>query len=217
VRRTHLLIVLMLVCAVAATPAEASESGGAAPSIGAGSLLPSGPVGRSGGAGMGGTVVPPPPAAGPNQSARIPRPYLRWYRRAARRFGIDWRVLAAIGHNESDHGRSRARGVASGLNAARCCAGPMQLCRVRACGDVWHHYGRDPNRDGSASIYDPADAIWAAAAVVHDLRAQVGRSPRLLLAAYNAGPGAVARFHGVPPFRETRAYVSAALAYRTSL
>ena len=46
------------------------------------------------------------------------------------------------------------------------------------------------------------------------LRRQLDRfgSVPLALAAYNAGPGAVKRFGGIPPYRETRLYVASILA-----
>jgi hypothetical protein len=62
------------------------------------------------------------------------------YKRAGERFGVDPRLLAAIGLSESRHGRARLPGVFAGVNFAGCCAGPAQLCVVRSCGRVWQHY-----------------------------------------------------------------------------
>jgi hypothetical protein len=168
----------------------------------------------------GGVVAGTPSPGGPGQvrpgvgADDVPRDFLRLYRAAGRAYGVDWRVLAAIGKIESDHGRSTAAGVRSGRNFADCCSGPMQICTVASCGKVWRFYAVDGDGDGMASVYDPADAIFAAARILRDLQAQFGHNhPGLLLAAYNAGPGAVQRKRGVPPYRETRAYVATGLRY----
>src|SRR3954447_7626903 len=187
--------------------ATSSLSGGVRP--------PSGYNGPTGGVVAG---TPSPGGVGqvrPGSGAKdVPRGYLRVYRAAARAFAVDWRVLAAIGKIESDHGRSTAAGVRSGLNFADCCAGPMQVCVVASCGNVWARYGVDGDADGIASVYDPSDAVFGAAAIMRDLQAQFGRNhPDLLLAAYNAGPGAVQRWRGVPRYAETRAYVATGLRY----
>ena len=104
--------------------------------------------------------------AAPSQAATadIPRGYLRQYRRAVQRCpGLSWSVLAAIGKVESNHGRARLPGVRSGWNAAGA-AGPMQfgIGKGRA-GNAWARYGGDFDRDGHPSVYDPGDAIPAAA------------------------------------------------------
>jgi membrane-bound lytic murein transglycosylase B len=89
---------------------------------------------------------------------------LALYQRAARRCpGLPWAVLAAIGKVESDHGRARLPGVRSGWNQAGA-AGPMQFgIGVGRAGNAWVRYGRDVDHDGRTSVYDPGDAIPAAA------------------------------------------------------
>jgi hypothetical protein len=140
--------------------------------------------------------------------AAIPRGMEQTYKQAGERFAVDPRLLAAIGFSESRHGRSRLPGVSSGVNFARCCAGPAQLCVVRSCGRVWQRYRVDGDSDGSRRVYDRQDAFATAARYVVALERMIRSSrPRLLLAAYNAGPGNVRRYRGVPPFRETRGYV----------
>jgi membrane-bound lytic murein transglycosylase B len=147
----------------------------------------------------------------------IPPQYRAIYKAAATAASIDWRILAAIGKNETDHGRSKAPGVASGLNYARCCSGPMQICQVKACGNVWQAYAADGNGDGRRSVYDPADAILAAASIVSGLVRTLGPDPSVVLAGYNAGPGNVRKYHGVPPFKETQNYVAKGLRYIAAL
>ena len=100
----------------------------------------------------------------PSQLARadIPAQYLQLYVAAGRRYGIDPWILAGIGSVETDHGRSPAPGVQSGVNAFGCCAGPMQFSVVGSP-STWDRYGVDGNDDGRTSVYDPADAIPAAA------------------------------------------------------
>ena len=82
--------------------------------------------------------------------------------RPAQRYGIDPWILAAIGKIETDHGRSTAPGVRSGVNTYGCCAGPMQFSIVGSP-STWDSYGVDGNHDGRRSPYDPEDAIPAAA------------------------------------------------------
>lgn len=60
---------------------------------------------------------------------------------------------------------------------------------------------------GVADPFDPAQSLRGGAAYLADQVSRFG-SYELALAAYNAGPENVARYGGVPPFRETTTYVS---------
>lgn len=104
----------------------------------------------------------------------IPADYLSLYQKIGQQYGIPWVILAGIGTAESDNGQSNAPGVHSGTNFAGA-AGPMQIGVAGASGNEWggapvhpasevvSGVATDENGDGTASVYDPADAIAGAA------------------------------------------------------
>ncbi|MFN8051654.1 MAG: transglycosylase SLT domain-containing protein [Acidimicrobiales bacterium] len=113
-------------------------------------------------------------------------PYEQLFQQAGARYGLNPRLLAAVAKTESNFNPSAVSGVGA--------VGLMQFMPATAKG-----MGIDPT--------DPAQAINGAAKY---LRTQLDRfgSIDLALAAYNAGPGAVQRAGGIPPYAETRSYVT---------
>jgi len=93
--------------------------------------------------------------------ADIPPVYLALYMGAAPTCPeVPWGVLAGIGKVESDHGQSHVPGVHSGANYAGA-EGPMQFEPT-----TFTRYAIDGDHDGKFSVYDPADAIFTAAAML---------------------------------------------------
>ena len=108
------------------------------------------------------------------------------FEQAGRRYGVDAGLLRAVAWTES-----RGHNDAISPKGAR---GVMQLMPATAAG-----LGVDP-RDPIANINGGAAYLAQQLETFHDVP--------LALAAYNAGPGAVRRYGGIPPYRETRVYVS---------
>jgi soluble lytic murein transglycosylase-like protein len=123
----------------------------------------------------------------------IPRTPEELVTAAANRHGLPAEFVRSVVAAESAF---RANAVSS-----KGAIGLMQLMPATA-----REYGADPN--------DPAQNVEAGTQYLRDLLWKYRNDDHQLsraLAAYNAGPGAVQRYHGIPPYRETLAYVERVL------
>ena len=140
--------------------------------VGGMSLLFAG--GASGNCGSGANAVQP--GVSTEAANSIPSDYLKWFQRVGLQYNVPWTILAGIGKVESDDGRTTLSGVtAASVSNAFGAAGPMQIGIKGASGNSWggapiHKasvvvtgVATDEDGDGTASVYDPADAIAGAA------------------------------------------------------
>jgi soluble lytic murein transglycosylase-like protein len=111
---------------------------------------------------------------------------------AAKQHGVDPRLVAAVARRES-------AGNASAISGKGAC-GVMQLMPDTA------------RYLGVTDVFDARQNIFGGARYLRTLLDTFNGDLDLALAAYNAGPGAVAKYGGVPPYRETQAYVAAVKA-----
>jgi hypothetical protein len=128
----------------------------------------------------------PAPAPAPPPQAK-PRDLSHLVADAARRYNLPEPFLRGVIKAESAF-RADARSPKGAL-------GLMQLMPATA-----KAYGVDPT--------DPAQNIDAGARYLAELLIRYDHRAWHALAAYNAGPGAVDRYRGIPPYRETRDYIN---------
>ncbi len=118
-------------------------------------------------------------------------PYADLFNQAGARYGVSPALLSAVAKQESGY---KADAVSPA--GAR---GLMQLMPGTAKGL------------GVSNSLDPTQAVDGAARMLRDLTNRFGSTP-LALAAYNAGPGAVMKYDGIPPYAETQRYVKNIMA-----
>ena len=154
----------------------------------AGSLHPSIPQERGMDAASGAAALTPAGAPTPASYEPTPEEMSEMLSRAGVQHNIDADLLASVVAAESGgNARAVSRAGAEGL---------MQLMPGTAS-DL-----------GVRDAFAPEENIGGGTAYLDAMLMRYHNDMKLAVAAYNAGPAAVDRYHGIPPYAETQAYVA---------
>ncbi|MCC7491359.1 MAG: transglycosylase SLT domain-containing protein [Fimbriimonadaceae bacterium] len=122
-----------------------------------------------------------------SKAPNVPAAYRRLVKEACQKYGVDESLVLAVMQTESDF---NPRCVSS--------AGAMGLLQLMPenCREL-----------GVSDPFDPAQNIDGGVRELKKMLATFDGDLKLALAGYNAGPNAVKRYGGVPPYRETQDYI----------
>ncbi|MCB0213037.1 MAG: lytic transglycosylase domain-containing protein [Anaerolineae bacterium] len=113
---------------------------------------------------------------------------------AAQRYNLDFSLLKAVVHAESNYSATAVSSAGA--------KGLMQLMDGTA------------RQLGVDDSFDPAQNVDGGARYLRNMLDRYQGDEMLALAAYNAGPGAVDHWQGLPPYSETQVYVPRILELR---
>jgi soluble lytic murein transglycosylase-like protein len=120
-------------------------------------------------------------------------PYDQLISQSAARYGIDPAILHGLIQQESGFDPN-----------ATSSAGAMGLTQLMP---------GTASSLGVSNPKNPAEAVEGGARYLSQLMGEFGGNTSEALAAYNAGPGAVKQYGGIPPYAETQSYVTKVLGY----